>query len=82
MSTELDIDIDVELDASGLQCPMPLLKLKQQLNKMQKSQVIRVTTTDAGSVRDFGAFVNQVGHTLLLQEEGEERIIFVIRKEV
>lgn len=82
LSTELDIDIDVELDASGLQCPMPLLKLKQQLNKMQKSQVIRVTTTDAGSVRDFGAFVNQVGHTLLLQEEGEERIIFVIRKEV
>jgi len=80
LSTELDVDI--ELDASGLQCPMPLLKLKQQLNKMQKAQVIRVTTTDAGSIRDFGAFVNQVGHTLMLQKEDAGQFVFVIKKEV
>ena len=80
MSTELDVDI--ELDATGLQCPMPLLKLKQQLNKMEKTQVIRVSTSDAGSVRDFGAFVNQVGHTLILQEEEAGQFLFIIRKEV
>ena len=73
--------VDVELDAVGLNCPMPLLKLKQQLNKMQVSQVIRVRTSDVGSVRDFTAFVNQVGHEMLLQEESGGAFVFVIRKE-
>ena len=59
----------IELDARGLQCPMPLLKLKQQLNQMQAGDYIEVKTTDAGSVRDFNAFTQQVGHKLHRQTE-------------
>lgn len=55
------------LDAKGLACPMPLLKLKQQLNRMQAGERIRVETTDSGSIQDFTAFCKQAGHTLLDQ---------------
>jgi TusA-related sulfurtransferase len=55
------------LDAKGLACPMPLLKLKQQLNRMQPGERIRVETTDSGSIQDFTAFCKQAGHTLLDQ---------------
>ena len=72
--------IDIELDASGLHCPMPLLKLKQQLNKMTAGQVIRVKTTDGGSVKDFATFVAQVGHELLFQEECGGEFVFIIKK--
>jgi len=72
--------IDIELDASGLHCPMPLLKLKQQLNKMSEGQVIRIKTTDSGSVKDFDTFVAQVGHELLFQEECDGEFVFIIKK--
>lgn len=78
---KIDSCINVELDATGLDCPMPLLKLKQQLNKMSPGQIIRVKTTDAGSVRDFEAFVSQIGHDLMLQEEAEGVYTFIIKKE-
>ncbi len=66
--------MDLELNAVGLNCPMPLLKLKQQLNKMSVGQVIRVTTSDIGSVRDFGAFVKQVGHSMLSQSQIQRKL--------
>jgi len=74
--------IDVELDALGMSCPLPLLKLKQRLNAMVDGQVIRVLTSDPGSVRDFNAFVKQAGHTLLESNEGPDAYLFIIRKEV
>jgi len=77
-----DVRADIELDATGLNCPMPLLKLKQQLNRMSVSQVILVKTSDAGSVRDFRAFVDQAGHTLLFQDENAGEYVFVIKKEI
>ena len=72
--------IDIELDATGLHCPMPLLKLKQQLNKMAVGQVIEIKTTDGGSVKDFATFVAQVGHELLRQEERGGEFVFIIKK--
>ncbi|MCG8669455.1 MAG: sulfurtransferase TusA family protein [Pseudomonadales bacterium] len=71
---------DVELDARGLTCPMPLLKLKQGLNKMEAGQVICVATTDPGSVRDFASFLNQVDSQLIEQTEVDNGYRFVIRK--
>lgn len=56
---------DHYLDASGLCCPMPLLKTKQQLNAMQPGQVLKVTATDEGAVRDFQAFLNLSKHELI-----------------
>jgi TusA-related sulfurtransferase len=60
---------DVELDASGLNCPLPLLKAKMELNKLQSGAVLKVIATDAGSQRDFRSFAKLAGHTLLLEED-------------
>lgn len=68
------------LDARGLRCPLPLLKLKQRLNGMAAGEEIRVETTDPGSVRDFQAFLRQAGHLLLEQQEQEDGFLFLIRK--
>lgn len=59
----------IELDATGLACPMPLLKTKRALNAMQSGQQLRVLATDQGTVRDFRVFAEQSGHLLL--ESGE-----------
>ena len=61
--------VDVDLDTQGLQCPMPLLKAKQSLNRMSPGQVLRVVATDQGSVRDFQVFAAQSGNALLGQHE-------------
>lgn len=68
------------LDARGLRCPMPLLKLKQSLHGMADGEIIDVQTTDAGSVRDIQAFLRQAGHELLELQEGEKEFFFRIRK--
>ena len=60
---------DAELDASGLNCPLPLLKAKLELNKMASGAVLKVTATDAGSQRDFRTFAKLAGHTLLHEED-------------
>lgn len=59
---------DVELDASGLSCPLPLLKAKLELNRLASGAVLKVIATDAGSQRDFRAFAKLAGHTLLHEE--------------
>ncbi|NPU91349.1 MAG: sulfurtransferase TusA family protein [Gammaproteobacteria bacterium] len=69
-----------QLDTRGLQCPLPLLKLKQQLNRMQPGQQIKVLTTDPGSVRDFSAFAAQAGHRLLQSVEQGGEFQFLIEK--
>ena len=60
---------DVELDASGLNCPLPLLKAKMALNKLASGAVLKVIATDAGSQRDFRTFAKLAGHTLLREED-------------
>lgn len=61
-------DFDVQLDACGLNCPLPLLKAKLALNRLVSGQVLMVEATDAGSQRDFRAFVSLAGHGLLREE--------------
>lgn len=56
---------DAELDASGLNCPLPLLKAKMELNRLGAGAVLKVIATDAGSQRDFRTFARLAGHTLL-----------------
>jgi tRNA 2-thiouridine synthesizing protein A len=73
-------DAVIQLDARGLRCPMPLLKLKQGLHGMPSGAVIMVQTTDPGSVRDFQAFLKQAGHELLEFEEREKEYFFRVRK--
>ena len=69
-----------QLDARGLRCPLPLLKLKQALHGMAAGEAIEVLTTDPGSVRDFQAFLRQSGHELLALEEASGDYRFRIVK--
>ena len=63
------MDIDEKVDACGLDCPLPLLKAKQALNKLKPGLVLEVICNDPGSMRDFEVFASQSGHELLGQEE-------------
>jgi len=75
------IEFHRELDARGLNCPLPILKTKKALADMISGQVLRVTATDTGSVRDFQAFAKQTGNDLLSQsQENQEFIFFMKRK--
>lgn len=68
------------LDASGLSCPLPLLKAKQQLNQLGSGQVLKVIATDQGSVRDFQSFVSLSSHEMLEWFESESSYIYFIKK--
>lgn len=70
----------VELDTSGLRCPMPLLKTKQALRTMSANDILRVITTDAASVRDFKAFTDLSGHLLLAMGERSDSYYYLIQK--
>ena len=73
--------VDVELDASGLNCPLPILKTKKALAGLRGGQVLRVVATDPESVRDFEVFTQQqMGHTLLEAREEGGRFYFLLRK--
>ncbi|NRB39502.1 MAG: sulfurtransferase TusA family protein [Pseudomonadales bacterium] len=72
--------VDVTVDAKTLQCPMPLLKAKQALNKMQSGQVLQILSTDAGSWRDFHSYTDQSKHALLKAEEADGVYSYWLRK--
>lgn len=72
-------NVDQHLDASGLQCPMPLLKTKLCLNSMSPGERLRVVATDPGSARDIPAFLSLSSHGLESQEENENGWVFLIR---
>jgi tRNA 2-thiouridine synthesizing protein A len=74
------IAFDEILDTSGLNCPLPLLKAKQALNKLQQGQVLKVVATDSGSVRDFKAYTDQSDHELLQSFTEQEPYVYYIRR--
>ncbi len=74
------MNADFEVDARGLNCPLPILKAKKALNGMESGQTVRVVATDAGSVRDFQAFAKQTGNELLQQETVGADYIHVMRR--
>ena len=74
------MQIDRELDARGLNCPLPILKAKKALNDMQSGQTLRVMATDPGSVRDFQAFAKQTGNELLEQQTIGLEFYHVLRR--
>lgn len=74
-------DYNEELDASGLNCPLPILRAKKKLNTMESGQVLRIIATDPGSVKDFDAFAKQTGNELLnTAEEGDKYTFFIKKK--
>ena len=74
------LTIDREVDARGLNCPLPVLRTKKALNDMKSGQVLRITATDPGSVRDFEAFSRQTGNQLLEHGEAEGVFWFLLKR--
>ena len=71
---------DQELDATGLNCPLPILRAKKSLAEMDAGQVLQITATDPGSVKDFEAFAKQTGNQLLDSKEDSGKFVFLIKK--
>ena len=73
-------NFDQELDARGLNCPLPILRAKKALNDLSSGQVLRIVATDPGSVKDFQAFANQTGNELMESGEENGEFTFLIKK--
>ena len=73
-------EFDETLDASGLNCPLPILRAKKTLAGMESGQVLQVIATDPGSVKDFEAFARQTGNALLESTSDAGRFVYLIRK--
>lgn len=78
----MEIKADQELDARGLNCPLPLLKAKLALNALQPLQVLKVIATDPGSERDFQVFVKQSKHSILAFDKVDATYQYWIQKGV
>ena len=74
------MNFDKEFDASGLACPLPIVKTKKSLADMASGQVLRVVATDPGSVADMAAFAEQTGNTLLGQASEDKKFVFFLKK--
>jgi len=74
------MNIDKEIDTRGLNCPLPILKAKKALADMESGQVLKVVSTDSGSVRDFQAFAKQTSNELVGQETVGEEYIHLLRR--
>ena len=73
-------EFDQELDACGLNCPLPILRAKKALSGMDSGKVLHIIATDPGSVKDFEAFSKQTGNELLDSNEDGEKFYFRIKK--
>jgi len=71
---------DREIDARGLNCPLPILRTKKALNDMHTGQILRILATDPGSVRDFQTFAKQTGNALLEHGEQDGAFFFLLKR--
>jgi TusA-related sulfurtransferase len=71
---------DKELDTRGLNCPLPILKAKKALAEMASGELLKVVSTDPGSVRDFKAFARQTGNELVEQQSLGADFVHVLRR--
>ena len=73
-------NFDQELDATGLNCPLPILRAKKALAGMSAGQVLHIIATDPGSVKDFEAFAKQTGNELMESREDGGKFFFLMKK--
>eukprot|EP00042_Codosiga_hollandica_P002947 m.930677 g.930677 ORF g.930677 m.930677 type:complete len:76 (-) comp176178_c0_seq1:35-262(-) len=74
------MDVQRELDTRGLNCPLPILKAKKALAEMLSGELLRVVSTDPGSMRDFQAFARQTGNELVEQNSSADEFVHVLRR--
>jgi tRNA 2-thiouridine synthesizing protein A len=73
-------EIAQKLDARGLNCPLPILRTRKALNQLSAGQVLEVTASDPGSIKDMASFCTQTGNLLLSSGEADSNFIFLIEK--
>ena len=73
-------EFDQELDASGLNCPLPILRAKKTLSAMESGKILRIIAADPGSVKDFEAFAKQTGNELMESGEADGKFVFMMKK--
>ncbi len=74
-------EFDLEVDASGLQCPLPLLRLKKALQEITSGQVVKVIATDPAAHLDFGVYTEQTGHQMVaILKQPPEQVFYIKKK--
>ncbi len=76
----MQIQVHKEVDARGLNCPLPILRAKKALADMESGQILKVLATDPGSQRDFAAFAKQTGNEIVESSKQEETFVFLMRR--
>lgn len=76
------MEFDKEVNATGLNCPLPILRCKKGLSELEASQILKVIATDPGSVKDFKAFCMQTGHELIQLDSTDTIFTFYIKKRI
>lgn len=76
----MTLDIDKEVDAKGLNCPLPILRAKKALADMTTGQILKVSATDPGSQKDFAAFAKQTGNAIVESSVHDKVFVFLIRR--
>jgi tRNA 2-thiouridine synthesizing protein A len=74
------MEFDLEVDASGLQCPLPLLRLKKAIMAIESGKVLKVIATDPAAHLDFGVYLNQSGHIPIKIHRDNDKQVFFIKK--
>ena len=74
------MQVDKEIDARGLNCPLPILRAKKALAELSSGQLLKVVSTDTGSLRDFQAFAKQTGNELVDQQAVGDEFIHVLKR--
>lgn len=73
-------DFNTELDARGLNCPLPILRTKKAMTSMAAGDVLKIVATDPGSVKDMEAYAKQTGNELVASSENNGQYTFYIKK--
>lgn len=73
-------DFDKELDTSGLNCPLPVLKARKALSEMAIGEKLHLIVTDSGAKQDIPAFSKMTGNPLLKTSENEGKLHFILEK--
>jgi len=74
------MNIDMELDARGLNCPLPILRAKKSIAQLADGQILKIIATDPGSVKDFEAFCKQTGNELMQSNDENGEFVFLLKK--
>jgi tRNA 2-thiouridine synthesizing protein A len=78
--TKVEINYNLEFDARGLKCPMPVIKVRKILQSLKPGEIILVLADDPGAKRDFPAFCAQTGDEIIRSEEENGVLKFYIKK--